>query len=265
MFHNANKPPGPRHKPYNQTIIYIQIILTVATIISLLARLAFIANKTNLIIGMGIKTYRAITTITNTAIGIFVIVNVLLFILREIERKKQEEPKTNRSERPNAVLSTDKKMNADRIQQMLVQALDQHTHRVPQEIYNRISDCANLMNDMDKYQKKLSNLLDNNGADGFSDTEEMLDQVEQCICKNVRKVVNYISVADCGNQEDIETISSKLNTCIEDSRKQLQQVKDFLFAMAEFLNRQGEDDNTSEKLEIYKDLILKSVNEEDSL
>lgn len=259
MSDNSNKPPLLRYGPY------IQIILTVGIIIGIIGKVIFAVNETNFIITMGIKTYRANITTANVMIAILLIADILLCIPRIISRKKQEEPKASRSERPDAILSTDKKMNADRIQQMLVQALDQHTHRVPQEIYNRISDCADLMNDMDKYQQKLSNLLNNNGADGFSDTEEMLDQVEQCICKNVRKVVNYISVADCGNQEDIETISSKLNTCIEDSQKQLQQVKDFLFAMAEFLNRQGEDDNTSEKLEIYKDLILKSVNEEDSL
>ena len=37
------------------------------------------------------------------------------------------------------------------------------------------------------------------------------------------------------------------------------QVQEFLFALAEFLNKQGEDDNSMELLDVYKSTILSSI------
>ena len=110
--------------------------------------------------------------------------------------------------------------------------------------------------------RKLANLLSNNGAKNLSDTQDVLDQVEQYLCKAVRKVINYIDVADEHSEKDAKVILEKLETCYKDCQAQLDQVKEFLFIMAEFLNKQGSDDTTPETLDVYKQCILKSIHEE---
>ena len=115
---------------------------------------------------------------------------------------------------------------------------------------------------MDEYQEKLVHLLETNGADSLSNTNEVLDQVEQYLCKNVRKVLNYMDVADEDNERDVEQVSLRLTACHEEGQKQLQQVQEFLFALAEFLNKQGDDDNSMDLLNIYKSTILSSIQDE---
>ena len=115
---------------------------------------------------------------------------------------------------------------------------------------------------MDEYQEKLVHLLETNGADSLSNTNEVLDQVEQYLCKNVRKVLNYMDVADEDNERDVGQVSLRLTACHEEGQKQLQQVQEFLFALAEFLNKQGDDDNSMDLLNIYKSTILSSIQDE---
>ena len=86
--------------------------------------------------------------------------------------------------------------------------------------------------------------------------------MEQYLCKNVRKVLNYLDVADSDVEKDVRLVEEKLVVCHEEGQKQLQQVQEFLFALTEFLNKQGEDDNSMEMLDIYKTTILSSIEEE---
>ncbi len=77
-------------------------------------------------------------------------------------------------------------------------------------------------------------------------------------------MLNYLDVADEEEEKDVRLVQEKLADCHEEGQKQLQQVQEFLFALAEFLNRQGEDDNSMEMLDIYKSTILSSIEDEQS-
>ena len=113
---------------------------------------------------------------------------------------------------------------------------------------------------MDRYQDKLNRLLKENGADALNDTEEILEKVEQYLCKNVRKVLNYMNVADPRNLSDQEMIRNKLKNCEAANSVQLDQTQQFLFALTEFLNRQGDEDTGTDMLEMYRQTILDSLN-----
>ena len=124
-----------------------------------------------------------------------------------------------------------------------------------------IDECISQMERMDGYQERLHNLLDNNGANVLSDTEEILDKAEQYMCRNVRKVINYMSISEPGNMLDEELIKKKIGICYDDNNKVLGQVQEFLVALTEFLNKQGENEQDISMLEIYKETILDSVSE----
>ena len=65
-----------------------------------------------------------------------------------------------------------------------------------------------------------------------------------------------------GTENGKTTVNIAQTYSHEEGQKQLQQVQEFLFALADFLNKQGGDDNSIEMLDIYKSTILSSIEDE---
>ena len=131
------------------------------------------------------------------------------------------------------------------------------------EIPALMSDILRQMDDMNGYQAKLSRLLTNNGADYLDDTNGVLESVEQSILRKVRKVLNCFVVYESTRVEDVEKMRSLLAETRDSNEAQLDNVKDFLFAITDFLNKQGDDTIGTEKLDIYKRTILESITDLD--
>ena len=112
---------------------------------------------------------------------------------------------------------------------------------------------------MDELQARHETLLKNNAAYALSDTADILDQVEQYMCRNVRKVLNYVSVLDASDPHDRGTLTAHLKECVDLNGEQLKKTQDFLVALTEFLNRQGDGKGGSEALDMYKETILKAI------
>ena len=129
-------------------------------------------------------------------------------------------------------------------------------------LQDAIGGLAAQMCQMDSYQERLANLLTSNQASTLGDTEEVLDQVEQYICRNIRKVLNYMTVYDPASQEDAAALEKLIEECRDANQEQLTQTKEFVFALTEFLNRQGDSSQDTYSLELYKKLILDSIKED---
>lgn len=129
------------------------------------------------------------------------------------------------------------------------------------EIPALMSDIIRQMDDMNGYQAKLSRLLTNNGADYLDDTNGVLESVEQSILRKVRKVLNCFVVYESTSVEDVEKMRSLLEETRDSNEAQLNNVKDFLLAITDFLNKQGDDNTGAEKLDIYKRTILESISD----
>ena len=87
------------------------------------------------------------------------------------------------------------------------------------------------MAQMDDYQLRLKNLLDSNGADALRDTEEVLDGVEQHICRNVRKLLNIMTVSSPNTQNDLDVVELTAKNCAEDNNRLLKTTKEFIVAV----------------------------------
>ena len=111
------------------------------------------------------------------------------------------------------------------------------------------------------YQAKLSRLLTNNGADYLDDTNGVLESVEQSILRKVRKVLNCFVVYETDSAEDVQKMQTLLKETRDSNEAQLNNVKDFLLAITDFLNKQGDDNTGAEKLDIYKRTILESISD----
>lgn len=121
-----------------------------------------------------------------------------------------------------------------------------------------LDDCIHQFEQMDDYQKRFAKLLSDNGASTLSDTEDVIDQVEQYMCRNARSVINFMNVAD---NDAKEQVIEKLCKCQDENEGLLKQTRDFIYAMTEFLNDQGGTADTR-LLESYKETLLKTVQKE---
>ncbi len=126
-------------------------------------------------------------------------------------------------------------------------------------ISNAVSGILKTMDDMDGYQDKLKVLLDRNGAEALRDTEEVLDKVEQHICRNVRKLINIMTVMDSRNPNDKDAMVQNANNCMDDNNKLLSSTRNFMVAVSQFLNSQGEESGTIEEVEEYKKILTDQI------
>ena len=117
------------------------------------------------------------------------------------------------------------------------------------------------MAQMDDYQLRLKNLLDSNGADALRDTEEVLDGVEQHICRNVRKLLNIMTVSSPNTQNDLDVVELTAKNCAEDNNRLLKTTKEFIVAVTEFLNSQGDSGSGINEVEVYKNALTTQIEE----
>lgn len=221
-------------------------------------------SKTDIIIRYGIRFYQTSSKIALILLILFAVI-LLIQLIRfqhnyheyktsmNLEHSKDEARKTG--------LSVSGKLDSNTIQDILSKLGNSVNSK---KIQLMIYACRQHLYTMDCYQEKLSNLLQHNDASNLDEnTSQVLDQVEQYMLRNVRKVINYINICDLNSEKHVELILEKLSACDEECTKQLNQVQEFLFVMADFLNKQGEDNTTPDKLETYKNCILESIQDDD--
>lgn len=237
------------------------VLLLALLVLGILAIAGVVMMKDSLIIQLGVVRYRNIRTavfLVSDAVSIVSLLTILGLYRkgrRESAARAAEAEEKLRASKPVAELSVHSRMDAQKIQDLLQENMDGEWKVCGEEI----GVCLSQMQAMDRYQDRLRRLLDKNGADALHDTEDILDQVEQFICKNVRKVLNYMDVADSEDPSDREMIQGRLQSCQETNAAQLEQTQKFLYALTEFLNRQGDGDTGADMLEMYRQTILDSL------
>lgn len=225
----------------------------------LIATLIF---KDEIIVYMGIGAFKALrgvcgvaTLLTAFGSGVTGVTTISKLRDQEMIERKQREFIEDSHKKETAKLSVKDKLENSKLRELLQEKL-QNGWEPTREL---IDKCIEQLQQMDDYQDRLSRLLKSNDAQMLSDTEEVLDRVEQYICKNVRKVLNYMEVADYRTAEDVNLVRSKLSACCADNQEQLKQTQEFIFALTDFINQQGDSDNDVSMLELYKKTILDSV------
>ena len=244
----------------------LSIIFFIFSFLFLLTVIEFFIKKNDIIINIGLKSYQTcktnliLITISLFFIDIFCFLSYLK--VRNMKKEKEKEEIYRRKEeeikekKEKSKLAVSNRLDSHKLRKMLKSIGIDFSLSI-----KSIDECISQMERMDGYQERLHNLLDNNGANVLSDTEEILDKAEQYMCRNVRKVINYMSISEPGNMLDEELIKKKIGICYDDNNKVLGQVQEFLVALTEFLNKQGENEQDISMLEIYKETILDSVSE----
>ena len=241
------------------------VILWVAAVAAGVVRVMLAFAKDAIVVQIGIRSYRSITTVSAALLGVFTAcacISTLLGIFRSRkDRKKEAEKSEKEAERAfelerekrklESPLSVSDRMDPKRIRDKL----EAEAEKQAPDIRKAILTIATQMYRMDELQEKHAGLLKENGADALGDTVDVLDEVEQYICRNVRKVLNYLSVFDSGEKD---VLMDRLKECWFANEEQLKKTQDFLLALTEFLNRQGDSRNT-DSIDIYKETILNAI------
>ncbi|MBE5999233.1 MAG: hypothetical protein Q4C02_06865 [Eubacteriales bacterium] len=237
------------------------------TLIAAFARIWVEQHRQAIIIEKGVSGFRSQAATLTTILVFMAVLTLLIFILeavRDSAQKKKEEPHTgdrlskearNAGRKARATLSVQGTLDPEKIRELLLQQAEGEWHRYR----GNISLCVGVMDQMTECLDRLDTLLSMNGAETLRDTEDVLRQVQQYICRNMRKVINYLSAVDVDSPEAEEGIRQRFTECISDSSKKLDKVNEFLISLSDFLNSQGDDTSSLDMLDIYRDTILESI------
>ena len=229
------------------------VLSALLLLIMSVALLLMTLEKDNLIIYFGIASYRTLRTVLLAAEG----ASLLLFVIccaRSMKKEKKPEAAVSQDDKSPA-LSVKERLQNDSLRKILSQEASGRWKALSGEL----SETGHQLEQMDTYQERLHTLLQENDIKALSDTEEVLEQAEQGLCQNVRKIINYMSVFD---DKDVELLRASVQASNEKNREQLTQVRDFVVAVTDFVNQQGTVHQDPDLLNTYKSMILETLKEE---
>ena len=223
--------------------------------------LMLVLSKDSVVISIGIRSYRGLYQ-GGLIAEVALVILFLILSLRDARKKNAAKKEEREQSADRQKLEADLPVNGRLTDVKVRELLKENAAGKWRALQDAIGGLAAQMCQMDSYQERLANLLTSNQASTLGDTEEVLDQVEQYICRNIRKVLNYMTVYDPASQEDAAALEKLIEECRDANQEQLTQTKEFVFALTEFLNRQGDSSQDTYSLELYKKLILDSIKED---
>lgn len=241
------------------------IIVNIAAIAAvIIANIIVRSNSVSYIQNNGLRSYAAMLDRYTVISIILIVLNVIIIIWNLISthkaNKKHMENQARAAEEKRKNIKNQKSLDDDYI----YDALQQWKEKDWGEICgNEIDDILKQLDEMNRYQNKFAKLISNNNAAYLNDSINVLENVEQYFLRNVKKVLNCLDVYDAYNKEDENKVRHTLTETREDNDVQLKNIKEFLIASTDFLNRQNDDKTDLRTLEIYKETILNSLREVD--
>ena len=210
-------------------------------------KIAVEIKKREIIINRGINGYRTYSSAATVLLAAAVALSVLILIAQAAAsaKKRREEEEADRlaaereEDKPRAPLSVDGAMDPAEIREFLVSQSNGEWRKYR----GNLGLCVDVMDQMSDCKERLHKLLEMNGADTLRDTEDVLRQVEQYICRNMRKIINNLSAVDIDNPDSEPKIRKWFSECISDSTVKIDKVNEFIISLSD----------------IYKDTILESI------
>ena len=239
----------------------LRITMSVFLVIVGIGILMLVLSKDSVVISIGIRSYRGLYQ-GGLIAEVALVILFLILSLRDARKKNAAKKEEREQSADRQKLEADLPVNGRLTDVKVRELLKENASGKWKALQDAIGGLVAQMRQMDSYQERLANLLTSNQASTLGDTEEVLDQVEQYICRNIRKVLNYMTVYDPASQEDAAALEKLIEECRDANQEQLTQTKEFVFALTEFLNRQGDSSQDTYSLELYKKLILDSIKED---
>ncbi|MDR1603214.1 MAG: hypothetical protein LBS10_00210 [Gracilibacteraceae bacterium] len=223
--------------------------------------------KSTIIIQMGIRAFSALAVFPFLSIGAGIIALAVGFVpaikarLAARAKSRREAVEKRVESRPTLSYSAGAYDPTD-IRRRLRRLGEQRP-----DLAGVLARCEAQMDAMDRRQAKLKDLLDLNEAEYLRATEGLLDEVEQFICKNFRKIINRGIVSDL-EDDDVFARDEKYSTDLElieavlvGNQTELDNTKKFLADLADLVSEQN--DNSETTLQAWMQVIRDSLKKEE--
>ncbi len=249
-------------KRFKASAVFFALVLILKLVVTGLENLIIVYG--------GIRLFGMLSMILTiaTVVGFILFIFFLSLMMIGISKQKKQEAINEADSHQGPVLKVKGELDPVQIRNNLIGESDKWLETISQlypqergEMNAAITSVKETMIQMDDYQLRLKNLLDNNGADALRDTEEVLDRVEQHICRNVRKLLNIMTVSSPKTKNDIDVVKLTATNCAEDNRRLLKTTKEFMVAITEFLNSQGDSGSSIGEIEVYKKALASQIEE----
>ena len=223
--------------------------------------------ETMIIIQMGIRAFNILSILPFFAIGAGVFALGAGFVpsvrkrlttkaeIRQIEMEKRVESRPTLSYSAAAYDPNDIRRRLDKLKKQRP------------DLNEALTACESQLDTMDKRKAKLKDLLDLNEAEYLRTTQGLLDEVEQYMCKNFRKVINRGIVSDLEDdqvfaQDDkYSTYHELIEAVITSNQTELDNTKKFLADLADLVSEQN--DNSETTLKSWMQVIRESLKKDE--
>ena len=236
--------------------------------ISWIIRIYLMISQENLIIVYGIQKYRNYGLIATISALCFSVLAILMLFLsykkvkteriRDVEQKvfieEQQQAAIEEKRQQTSFLSANNMLKESVIRDNLKYSYEHEWS----ELRTDLLPLYDQSKKMDKLQERLKTLITKNDASVLDDTEDVLEQAEQGLLQNIRKVMNYMDVCDPTVPEEKEKVRNSAVECLKNNKQIIDNVSDFLMSLTEYLNNQGSKDNLN-ALNTYKEALMGSI------
>lgn len=228
---------------------YRRCILPAAcTILSAAAALAVRLNYDSTVINMGIRAYKTQKTVSLAILIACAMWNAVMAWLTF--RKKPEQGSKIPDIREESSMS-----EGDRKQ--LYQELAEFLNKK----WSGMKEAGTLLaqlDSMDEYQDELGRLLEQTKY-LKQKPAEIVQQVEDCMYVNIRKLLNYMRIIQTKSPD---LMRSKIAECIEKNADLLKKTDDFVVAVVGYVNGDlgpGKDADTKDYVDTYMYVVLQAI------
>lgn len=238
-------------------------LLVILFVLSVLFTVMSIVLKNTLIINFGIRKYRSLNMFLFCITAVAGIAALVLYIPVIIHNLKLSDffPHSNRKRQGEDSSDTARPYENGKFHNSILQDVLQQ-YRIQWKSQSvLIYELSNQLQKMDNLQERLHRLLVNNDVSILSDTEDVLDQVEQYLCRNIYNCINYMEVYDPGSPSDTDAMHNVMDITVQKNDEKLKNTQEFMLALTEYINRQNGADNDTSMLDTYKNTILQSLTE----
>ena len=205
-------------------------------------------KKTDIIVSNGIAGFRIFRTTANIGLILGVIVATIGIVIllkhqrtERAERKQIEEVEMSRRQKKKSYSPEDVRV--------IIAELHQKYPDFP------LDRCVMQLDQMDNYQSRLKELLDNNDLEAFAYTEGILKDLETELCRDIKSFTNYMIVSD-----DPNVVLNRYNSLLSHNEERFTYVQNLLITLADFVNENIKSEDAVEKIKFCNDAIRDTFN-----
>lgn len=235
------------------------ILSSAIAILSILARFACAIARDGIVIYTGIRRYEMLqNTFTIAAVAGTLCAAIFNFLAAKARRRRamegsQAEEQARRSEAPLPDADTLTEEARDRLYRELA-----HMAVTKWSGMSGIAKLIAQLDSMNEYQSEMDRLLDQSRY-LRQKPAEIVQQVEDCMYVNIRKLLNYMRLVQTKSPG---VMSEKIAACLDKNGDLLKKTDDFVVAVVGYINgdiNPGEDEKARKSVDEYMYVVLQAI------